>query len=172
MNIVWIFLKCIFHCIKTARFVVTNLFGISSDISVCLWCKSDYEMFNTFILSGSVVDIFCLCKRDEMSARWLAGCLCLRGIKRRGCWCWGAGQMSLHLFGSCSEMSCVSHYASGIAGSGSARSLWKTEWDGGKAGQREKSEKGGEKGEKDELDDRRDSREEEVGQLKWTRELV
>lgn len=51
-----------------------------------------------------------------MSVQWLPCCRWLRGIKWRGCSSRGADQRSLHLFGSRSEMSSVSHYASGIAG--------------------------------------------------------
>lgn len=51
-----------------------------------------------------------------MSAQWLPRCLWLSGIKWRGCSSRGADQRSLHLFGSRSEMSSVSHYASGNAG--------------------------------------------------------
>lgn len=51
-----------------------------------------------------------------MSAQGPPCCLWLSGIKWRGCSSRGAGQRSLHLFGSRSEMSSVSHYASGNAG--------------------------------------------------------
>lgn len=71
--------------------------------------------------------MFCLCSKLERQCNGRPAAYGLCGVKRRGCSRWGADQRSLHLFGSRSEMSSVSHYASGSAGLSSARSLWKTE---------------------------------------------
>lgn len=53
----------------------------------------------------------------ELCDSWLAV------IKRGGCSLCAVGQMSPHLLGRRSEMSSVSHRASGNTGSGAARSL-------------------------------------------------